>query len=107
MENENVKMGYGVFVSDEIVNKKETLFTLTKVAKIIDKKSIGRNKLYKILRDLKYINENNFCLQKYIDEGYFVDSKTRRNAGDFHVFTNQILVTIKGLELIKEIVKTM
>ena len=104
MENENKLMGYG-YVSDSIEQKKETTLTLRKVAKIIGKRNFGRNKLYKLLRDLGYLQDNNYAVEKYLIKGYFINSETRRSFGDVSGNTNQILVTIKGLELVKKIVE--
>ncbi len=103
MENEKVKIGYG-YVSDTIEKNKEKFFTMKIVASIINRKDLGRNKLYELLRTLEYLETNNFAKQKYIDEGYFENFVTRRDMGGVHGKTNQILITIKGLELIKKIV---
>jgi phage antirepressor YoqD-like protein len=103
MENKIVKIGYG-YVSDTIEKKKETLFTMKIVASIINRKGLGRTKLYELVRKLEYLEPNNCAKQKYIDEGYFENSVTRRDMGGVHGKTNQILITIKGLELIKKIV---
>ena len=103
MENKTVKIGYG-YVSDTIEKKKETIFTMKIVASKINRKEFGGKKLYELLRKLEYFEPNNFAKQKYIDEGYFVNFVTRRDLGDVHGNTNQILITIKGLELIKKIV---
>jgi anti-repressor protein len=103
MKNKTVKIGYG-YIRDTIEKKKETIFTMKIVADIINLKGLGRNNLYELLRKLEYLEPNNFAKQKYIDEGYFENSVTRRNMGGVHGKTNQILITIKGLELIKKII---
>ena len=104
MNNQNKLMGYG-FISDVEVVEKKSIFTIKIVANIINRKGFGRNQIYKLLRTLGYIKENNYSNQKYIDEGYFIDSQTRRDMGGIHANTNQILVTIKGLNLIKKLVE--
>ncbi len=104
MDNENKLIGYG-YVSDIIEEKKETIFSMKIVANIVNKTNFGRTKLYKLLRDLGYIQENNYAVEKYLEEGYFINSETRRSLGDVSGNTNQILVTKKGLELIKKIVQ--
>lgn len=104
MEDKNKLIGYG-YVSDNIIPNKETIYSLKNVAEIISKPHIGRNKINQLLRDLGYIEQNNYAKVKYIEEGFFINSETRRDFGEFHANTNQILCTVKGLELIKKIVK--
>lgn len=106
MENNKIQ-GYG-YTSDEIprsIKKEDTIFTIKIVAQIINKKGFGRNKIYELLRKLGYIEENNYAKEKYLEEGYFINFETRRDFGGIHGDTNQLLVTIKGLNLIKDLVK--
>jgi len=105
MENRMFKIG-NVTVSDFIEwnNNNNMLITIKKTANIVNLKGIGRNRLYKLLRTLEYLESNNYAKQKYIDEGYFVNSETNRKIGGFERYTNQVFITPKGFELIKQLV---
>ncbi|HLF52574.1 hypothetical protein [Flavobacterium sp.] len=83
MGNKVVRMGYG-FVSDvEIVENHKLSLQQNKnykndhppifynVKSVSLKTGIGRNKIYSLLREFNYIDDNNFPFQEYIDEGYF------------------------------------
>jgi phage antirepressor YoqD-like protein len=105
-ENEELRQ-YGFVSDDEIVSRSAniTIFTLKIVSEKLNIKGLGRNKLYSLLRDKGYIDEFNCALDKYVEDGCFINSKTYRDLGGVHGNTNQVLVTIKGLELIKKLVK--
>lgn len=102
MKNNLQKIEYGYIDENECTSRFK-YFSMKNVADIINKKGFGRTKLYAILREKNYVNENNVALEQYVENGYFENQQTRRNLGGIHVFTNQVLVTIKGLELIKKI----
>lgn len=107
MNNQNELMGYG-FISDSEVllkSKKEIVFTIKIVSQRINKKGFGRNKLYILLRTLGYINDGNYAYEKYVNEGYFINSETTRKIGLVYKRTNQILVTVNGLNLIRKVVE--
>jgi phage antirepressor YoqD-like protein len=80
MENKIVKMGYG-YVSDvEIIEahkKKKKEYKnddppeFYSVRSVSYKTGIGRNKIYSLLREFNYVNENNFPFPKYVEDGYF------------------------------------
>lgn len=102
MKKDGQIRGYGYIDESELISKFK-YFSMKNVANIIDKKGIGTIKLYAILREKNYINESNVANEQYVENGYFINQQTRRNIGGVHSFTNQVLVTIKGLELIKKI----
>lgn len=59
---------------DTVANTKE-LLSVSQYCKEIydtDKIQIGRNRMYKWLRDQKYLRYNNEPYQQYVDAGYFV-----------------------------------
>lgn len=95
-----------VFTTDEneMVSRAK-YFSMKTVSAILDIKGFGRTKLYSMLRKLNYLNENNVAYECYVENGYFINKKTRRDLKGVHVFTNQVMVTIKGLELIKKLMK--
>ena len=105
MMEQNKLMNYGFVSDDEMVpkNEKETVFTMKIVSNII--KTIGRTQLFNLLRKLEYLDENNVAKEEYVSEGYFINFPRRVKKYDVHVFVNQVLVTPKGLELIKKLVK--
>lgn len=104
MENNIELKGYG-YESDSGFETKRVLFTLKIVAKKIDNKKYGENRLYKLLRDEGLFDENNHAYQEFVDNGFFENQQTRRRFQDIHAYTNQVLVTPKGLDLIKRIIE--
>lgn len=107
MEEQKKLSPYRFVSDDEMVsrNANETFFTMKIVSEKLNIKGLGRNKLYSLLREKGYVDEFNCALDKYVEDGYFTNSKTFRDLGGVHGNTNQVLVTIKGLELIKMLVK--
>lgn len=75
--------------------------TLSKVAKALNIKDIGRNKLFEILRDKEILRGNNEPYQKYVDSGYFEIGMTTKNGFKFP----QTLVTGKGMGYINKKLK--
>lgn len=86
------------------VMRSDTALTMDKVAKILNFKSVGRNKLFDILRKEKMLQGNNAPYQAYVDRGWF-DSKENRYTkpdGDICV-TLTTVVYQKGAEAISKL----
>ena len=92
---------------DSVANS-ESLLTFEKVAKLIAKKGLGRNKLIGWLRDLKLLRKTdsgNVPYQQYVNKGYFkLVESTRVINGYERVFTTTY-VTQKGLDYILKLSK--
>jgi len=98
----NEFQGYG-FVSDDNLVSKMKPFSMKIVAAKINKKGLGRTKLYELLRCKGYLNDNNKALEEYVKEGYFINLPIiickRLRLDKKH----QILVTPSGLDLIRKL----
>lgn len=55
----------------DTVVQSETLLDLNEVSKLLNYKGLGRNKLFKYLRDNNILNNKNLPYQTYVDRGYF------------------------------------
>jgi hypothetical protein len=100
-------LSYGYASDTEIVFNKEknSIFSMTIVARKINIKGFGRTKIYAFLKDLGHIDERNLALAKYVGEGYYINQLTNKNCGGKLKSFNQVLVTMKGLEHIKRLLK--
>lgn len=65
--------------------------------------SIGRNKLFAILRERRILMADNTPFQEYIDRGYFVVKQKPITMGDETINKPQTFVTPKGVEYIRRI----
>lgn len=98
-ENETMKPKADFY---DTVTNSDKLLSMDKVAKILDM-GIGRNNLYKILRENKWLMDNNVPYQKYVRLGYFkLIERTSKDAdNNNHVYT-VTLVKQKGLDKIRK-----
>lgn len=88
---------------DELIESKDTIDIGT-VAKVINK-GIGRNTLFKILRDKKVLQNNNQPYQEYIDRGYFrcVETKFTKPNGTTNINIKTVVFQ-KGVDYISKLV---
>ena len=77
----------------------ENVQTVSDVAKSL---GIGRNDLFKRLRELKILMSNNLPYQHYIDQGYFQVKQTPIHIGDSAINKTQTYVTAKGVAWMKK-----
>jgi phage antirepressor YoqD-like protein len=75
--------------------------TMAKVAKSLNVYGLGRNKLFKLLRDKEILRNNNEPYQTYVDRGYFKMINGLKNGFPFC----QTLVTPKGMSFINKKLK--
>lgn len=66
---------------------------------------IGRNTLFKILREQKILMKNNVPYQEYIDRGYFEVIERPIPMGDATINKPKTLVTAKGVDYIGKLLK--
>lgn len=89
---------------DSVADSKSAL-PMDKVAKVLDIKGIGRNKLFEILRERKVLDRSNIPYQSFVDRGYFrvVEQKYTKPTGET-VVTTKTLVYQRGVDYIRKLV---
>lgn len=97
LENEEMKPKAEFY--DTVTESNET-FDMSKIAKIINVKGIGRNKLFQILRDKKILCKDNTPYQEYVDRGYFKLVEVTKGAMILH----KTVVFQKGLDYIRKLI---
>ena len=90
---------------DDVAGSKDAV-AMKEVAKVLGIKGMGRNKLFKFLRDKKILARNNMPYQEYVDRGYFrvIEQRYNTNNGDIKI-TFTTLVYNKGIEYIRKLLK--
>ena len=90
---------------DDVAGSKDAV-AMKEVAKVLGIKGMGRNKLFKFLRDKKILDRNNMPYQEYVDRGYFrvIEQRYNTNNGDIKI-TFTTLVYNKGIEYIRKLLK--
>ena len=92
---------------DSVANS-ESLLSFEKVAKLIAKKGLGRNKLIGWLRDLKLLRKTesgNVPYQQYVNKGYFKLVESNRVINGYERVFTTTYVTQKGLDYILKLSK--
>ena len=84
----------------------ESLLSMGDTAKLINKKGVGRNNLYKILKARKILMADNIPYQQYIERGYFKVVENYYMAGDNKVITKTTYVKQKGVDYIRKLLST-
>lgn len=89
----------------DAVADSKTAIPMADAAKVLDM-GIGRNNLFKFLRDRKVLMYNNRPYQEYIDRGYFrtIEQKWNNANGDTEI-SIKTLVYQKGLEFIRRLLQ--
>jgi anti-repressor protein len=85
---------------DSVADSKDAL-SMAEVAKVLG--GIGRNKLFKFLRDRKVLQANNLPYQRYVDSGYF--RVLEQKFGEPAHITTKTLVYQRGVEYIGKLKK--
>ena len=90
----------------ETVSSAENCIDISEMAKLLSKKgySIGRNKLFAILRNANYLMKNNQPYQKYINDGLFKAIETTFYKGSMANVAVKTLITGKGQHKIYNLV---
>lgn len=84
----------------------ESLLSMGDTAKLINKKGVGRNNLYKILKARKVLMADNIPYQQYIERGYFKVVESYYMAGDNKVITKTTYVKQKGVDYIRKLLSS-
>lgn len=102
---ENTEMKPKADFYDTVVST-ESLLSMGDTAKLLDK-NVGRNRLYKILREKKILMSDNIPYQQYVDRGYFKVVENYYMAGDNKVITKTTYVKQKGVDYIRKLLEEM
>lgn len=89
---------------DSVANSKSAL-PMDRVAKVLDIKGIGRNKLFEILRDNNILDRDNVPYQTFVDRGYFrvIEQKYTVPNGETKI-SIKTLVYQKGVDYIRKLI---
>lgn len=86
---------------DDVTGSKDTI-DMKEVAKILNIKNVGRNKLFEILRNKNILDHRNQPYQKYVDAGYFRVIESRFNLPDGEIkISLKTVVFQRGLDFIR------
>lgn len=89
---------------DEIIDSKDTI-DIGQLAKTINVKNIGRNKLFEILREKSILDRRNQPYQSFIDRGYFKTIETSYvQGGDVKIHIKTVVFQ-KGVDYIRKLLK--
>lgn len=86
---------------DRIIDS-QTAINMQEVAGVLNVPNMGRNNLFKFLREKSVLNFNNMPYRQYIEAGYFEVKETTRNIRGADTVILVTLVSQKGLEFIKK-----
>jgi len=81
----------------------DRLEEMSSVAKILNFKDMGRNKLFEYLRDRNVLRYNNEPYQRYVDSGCFKIIEQIVKTGTYTIINNKTMVTQKGLDYIAKL----
>ncbi len=85
----------------DAVTDSKTAFSMNEVAKVLDYKGIGRNKLFEFLREQKILDRYNVPYQRYVDCGWFRVIEQKYMKDGEPVVTTKTLVYQKGADAIR------
>lgn len=87
---------------DDVTGSSDTI-SMADVAKVLNIKGIGRNKLFQVLRDKSILQRDNTPYQNYVDRGYFrlIESKYQKPDGSTHINLKTVVYQ-KGLDFIRK-----
>ena len=86
----------------DCVADSKSAFSMTEVAKVIDCKGIGRNKLFEFLREQGILDRYNVPYQRYVDNGWFRVIEQKYVKDGEPVVTTKTLVYQKGIDAIRK-----
>lgn len=83
----------------------KTAIEMAAVAKVLNFKGVGRNKLFEILRDERVLQSDNIPYQKYIDNGWFRTIEQKYSKDGETYINIKTLVYQKGVDGIRKIIE--
>lgn len=87
------------------VTKSDSMFDMNEVSKVLKYDRIGRNNLFKILREKGILNADNQPYQKFVAQGYFKLVEDRKIIKGKECVFPQTVVFQKGVDFINRILK--
>jgi len=90
----------------DTVTKSDEWMEMSEVAKLLNYRNLGRNKIFKILRENKILRKkNNQPYQEYVDRGYFklIEQVYTTTYGDTRI-SYKTVISQKGLDYIKKVI---
>lgn len=88
----------------DTVASTDSLLSMNDTAKILNM-GIGRNRLFKFLRDKNILMKDNMPYQRYVDAGYFKVVESYYMAGDNSVVSKTTYVRQRGVDYIRKLLK--
>ena len=88
----------------DTVASTESLLSMNDTAKILNM-GIGRDRLFKFLRDKNVLMKDNMPYQRYVDAGYFKVVESYYMAGDNSVVSKTTYVRQRGVDYIRKLLK--
>ena len=104
LEKENKAMLPKAEFYDTVANS-ESYLSMNDVAKILNM-GVGRNTIFKILRQEKILMQDNQPYQEYVNRGYFKVIEGHYMVGDNAVITKTTYVQQKGVDYIRKLLKS-
>jgi phage antirepressor YoqD-like protein len=87
------------------VTKSDSTFDMNEVSKVLKYDKMGRNNLFKILREKGILNADNQPYQKFVAQGYFKLVEDRKIIKGKECVFPQTVVFQKGVDFINRILK--
>ena len=89
----------------DAVAESATLTSVGNVAKLLGVKGLGRNNMYRALRNISVLDKDNVPYQRYVDAGYFKLVESKFMAGENTVVATTTYVTQRGIDYIRKLIK--
>ena len=86
----------------DCVADSKSAFSMNEVAKVLDCKGIGRNKLFEFLREQGILDRYNVPYQRYVDNGWFRVIEQKYMKDGEPIVTTKTLVYQKGVDAIRK-----
>ena len=106
LELENKEMKPKAEFFDTVADSK-TAISMNEVAKVLNIKGYGRNKLFEFLRDNSVLDRWNVPYQRYVDNGWFRVIEQHYQKNGEPVVTTKTLVYQKGVDGIRKMINQM
>ncbi len=89
----------------DTVTKSDEWMEMSEVAKLLNYKKLGRNKIFNILRENKILRINNQPYQEYVDRGCFklIEQVYTTTYNDTRI-SYKTVISQKGLDYIKKVI---
>ncbi len=75
-------------------------YSMGEVARMLNIKGLGKNKLYKFLREKGILSPENQAYLEYVNQGYFINERSVHHDG---IVGLKATATPKGIDFIKEL----